>query len=247
MGKRLKLTLVEAIVGIVILLFAFVLIILALNRLKKIASKVVCGTKLKGLGTAMIVYGNDYDDNYPELPGEGPWSKTLGFSYDNEPDFTAAQSNTSRTISASLYLLVREADVSPKSFICPQQPEEIEFDGANSKNLDIVELWDFGPDPYKHVSYAYHNPYGRYAPDGSAAFAVAADMSPWIKDGDFLDSNSNTDLPPQVIEVGNSSTFEKGNSLNHTEYEDDFFFFTIKRKHTCGFGQNIVFADGHAS
>ena len=69
----------------------------------------------------MVVYGNDYNDNYPQLPGTGPWSKQLGFDFDlKKPDFDDAQSDTSRTITSSLYLLVREADVSPKSFLCPE-------------------------------------------------------------------------------------------------------------------------------
>lgn len=37
----------------------------ALSKTKQIAARVVCGTNLKGLSTAMIVYMNDYDDEYP--------------------------------------------------------------------------------------------------------------------------------------------------------------------------------------
>jgi prepilin-type processing-associated H-X9-DG protein len=37
----------------------------ALAKTKMIAQRVVCGTNLKGLSTAMIVYMNDYDDQYP--------------------------------------------------------------------------------------------------------------------------------------------------------------------------------------
>lgn len=37
----------------------------ALAKTKMIAQRVVCGTNLKGLSTAMIVYMNDYGDKYP--------------------------------------------------------------------------------------------------------------------------------------------------------------------------------------
>ena len=245
MNKRSGFTLNEAVVGIFILLFAFVLIHLSLNRISKIASRVVCGTNLKVLGTAMTVYSYDYDDKFPKL-GFGPWSKELGYSFD-DADFKAYEYKGPCTITSSLYLLVRETGLSPRTFICPQQPEDIEFDGRNSKNLDMEELWDFGPDPYKHVSYAYQNPYSRFAADGarSAAFAVGADMSPWFKNGDVLNPNSDTKLPPQTIKFNDMKTLEKGNSLNHTEYVNDLWFFQIKRNKDCGLGQNIVFADGH--
>lgn len=36
-----------------------------LSQTKKIAQRVVCGTNMQGLSTAMIVYMNDYDDKYP--------------------------------------------------------------------------------------------------------------------------------------------------------------------------------------
>ena len=37
----------------------------ALNNVKILAQSVVCGTNLKGLGNAMMVYANDYDGQFP--------------------------------------------------------------------------------------------------------------------------------------------------------------------------------------
>lgn len=196
----------------------------------------ICGTNLKGLGTAITVYANDYDDNYPQLPGNGPWSKRLGFDYDlTTPDFTegGSEAEVSRTITASWYLLVREADVSPRAFICPDSHLE-EFDGSNSQNKDIVELWDFGPDPHKHVSYAYHNPYGQFPANDfqPADFAVAGDVNPWFKDGDIVKAGSNGQ-PPQVLTISDSITREQSQKSNawHHGYES----------------QNVLYADGHAA
>jgi len=196
MEKQSKLTSVEVIVGSCILVFSFILIHLVLTTpVVRMSTRVVCGTQLKGLGTACVVYANDYDDEFPKL-GLGPWSKELGYSYD-DIDFKPYQYGGPCTITSSLYMLVRETDVSPKTFVCPQQSKQIEFEPVfakqNIKKLDLVELWDFGPDPYKHISYAYHNPYGRYPANGnsSASFAVMADMNPWLKDGEFLDPNKD--------------------------------------------------------
>ena len=237
MQKEAKLTLTGLIVTIVVILFVFLLLHLALDQVRKIAFHVVCGTNLKGLGTAMMVYGNDYNDNYPQLSGNGLWSKELGFPYFLErPDFTTAQSNTLRTISASLYLLVKEADVSPRSFVCPWANQK-EFDGRNPNNLDIVELWDFGYDPHDHVSYTYHNPYGKFPADGnqSPAFGLMADMSPWFQKGSFVIPGKET-LPPQVINIKNKSTWNLGNTLNHELKESN-----------PPRGQNVLFVDGHIS
>jgi hypothetical protein len=247
MNNQSKLTLVGLIVVVCVVAFCLLIIIPGLRYLKSMSSKVVCATHLKGLGTAMVVYSNDYDDNYPQLPGSGPWAQDLGFPYYlQKPDFQREQANTLRTISASLYLLVRESDVSPKSFVCPtheQYPESIkpknysEFQGDNPKNLDIIELWDFGHDPHKHVSYAYHNPYGRYAPDGNAgaAFAIAADMSPWFSYGSIQPPQSK-ERAPQIIQLTEPSTWKFGNSLNHE----------LKKK-PYSEGQNVLFGDGHTS
>lgn len=197
----------------------------------------VCGANLNGLGTAMRVYTNDYDGSYPQLPGKGPWSKELGLAYDlAKPDFDGKQSNTARTITACWYLLVREDDVSPKSFICPQT-NLMEFDGSNPANKDIVELWDFGKNPYEHVSYAYHNPYGKYPADGarSATFAIAADMSPWFNNGDIVPAGESN-MPPQGIQFTNPTTWTLGNSLNHRPAGAN-----------AAEGQNVLYADGHTA
>ncbi len=199
-------------------------------------SGMVCGTNLKGLGTAITVYANDYDDNYPQLPGSGPWSKRMGFDYDlTTPNFTegGSESDVSRTITASWYLLVREADVSPKSFICPSS-KYYEYEGQELQTKDIVELWDFGGDPHKHVSYAYHNPYGKFPANGTlpADFAVAADMNPWFKDGN-IQKKGPEGFSPQIYQLKEKTSpiqIQNSNAIQHS-YES----------------QNVLFADGHSA
>jgi prepilin-type processing-associated H-X9-DG protein len=239
MNKQKGLTLLGALVVIGIIVLALAIIIPPVIKIKNVPRGVLCGTNLKGLGTAMTVYAHDYDGRYPQLPGTGPWAKELGFPYDLYiPNFSpgGVHGNTPRTVTASWYLLVREADVSLRSLICPQS-DQIEFDGKTPKDLDVVQLWDFGPTPHKHVSYALHNPYGRFPAneERNAAFAVAADMSPWFKDGDILPpGHDNT--PPQLITFSDKLTWCLGNSLNHRI-----------NKSKAPNGQNVLFADGHTS
>ncbi|MDH4203019.1 MAG: hypothetical protein OEV87_09000 [Phycisphaerae bacterium] len=188
-------------VGLTVLICTILLIIaisyLAFQKIRNEACRLVCSVNLKGLGTAMTVYANDYYGNYPLLPGRGPWSKQLGFAYDLEkPDFNGELSNSPRTITACWYLLVRQADVSPKSFVCPQSDQK-EFRGENIKNLDVTELWDFGNDSYQHVSYAIHNPFSKYPVTDNLKnnmFAIAADMSPWF------DMNGDVVVPSFTVQ-----------------------------------------------
>ena len=186
-------TLIELLVVIAIIAMLLAILMPALSKVKKIAMQVVCGTNLKGLGTAQMVYANDYEDEYA-IAGNGQihinnanWAQlTFGWNDPTQSDFSNGTS-----VGASLYLLVREADVSPKSFVCPAGGEQ-EYDGRNigtAPDLDITEYWDFGDHqsfptdggPINCVSYAYQLPYSKHPADGtkSAAFAAMADRNPW--------------------------------------------------------------------
>ncbi|MBN1125871.1 MAG: hypothetical protein JXA82_12750, partial [Sedimentisphaerales bacterium] len=110
---------------------------------------------------------------------------------------------------------------------------------------DLVELWDFGPDPYRHVSYAMHLPYGKYPADDSrtTGFAVAADMNPWMKDGDFVTppvSITKKDWKDKVYFVGK---YWDTQSNQDSKWE-------IQRANAFAHnreGQNVLYGDGHAN
>jgi prepilin-type processing-associated H-X9-DG protein len=243
MQHKRGLSLLHVIAVIFAIAFLLAIMMPSLGKVKKIHPRIVCGTNLKGLGTACSVYSDDYDDRFPQLPGSGPWSKQLGFAYNlAEPDFKkgGAQSNVDRTIPASWYLLVREADVSPKNFVCPLDGGITVFDDGIRNNPDIVLFWDFGSEPHKHVSYAMQNPYGAFPATGKRpdSFPLAADMSPWFHLGDFVKPDAgNKDwrlnrilLPPYYSDKSIAlKQIQQSNALPH------------KRE-----GQNVMFADGHS-
>ena len=95
---------IPAVLTIILPLFLAIMMP-ALSQTRKIAQRVVCGTNLKGLSTAMMVYANDYDDR---LPTEN-WCD----------------------------LLIEEADVSPKSLICPEA-DTIEGESSYAMNKHIA-------------------------------------------------------------------------------------------------------------
>lgn len=275
--KKRGFTLIELLVVIAIIAMLLAILMPALNKVKKIAQRVVCGTNLKGLGTAQTVYANDYDDEYtvqggktnPTLanfiPGGGWQISDLKWS-DSTKNYTV-------TVGSSLYLLVREADVSPKSFVCPAS-DETAFDGKNNNNLDIIQLWDFGgPDiggaenvPANHVSYSYHMPYkgsdpsatgttngkrARYTANGtlSAAFAVMADKSPYFDDKlEVTGSPSQPSFISQAsrLNLGATPAAAAGGGLDWESIDKWKVQVANSQPHDRE-GQNVLYADGHTN
>jgi len=271
--KKRGFTLIELLVVIAIIAMLLAILMPALNKVKKIAQRVVCGTNLKGLGTAQTVYANDYDDEYavqggktnPTLanfiPGGGWQIPDLQWSNPSSP-YTVS-------VGSSLYLLVREADVSPKSFVCPAS-DQTAFDGKNTANLDIIQLWDFGGSgvyandddnvPANHVSYSYHMPYranqdsaaqgkkSRFAANGtlSAAFAVMADKSPYFDSKLTLNPS-----PTQATYVSETTLLNLGAAPAGTP--PDWSLIEKWRVQVANSqphdreGQNVLYADGHTS
>jgi prepilin-type N-terminal cleavage/methylation domain-containing protein/prepilin-type processing-associated H-X9-DG protein len=258
-------TLIELLVVIAIIAMLLAILMPALSKVKKIAQRVVCGTNLKGLGTAQTVYANDYDDEYAV---QGAGNPNLTWSPDSTTEFADPSvpwsARTQLTVGASFYLLVREADVSPKSFVCPSSNQS-EYDGYNANNLDIVELFDFGAyiagnpiwgsrGPKNCVSYSYQAPYkgsagsntgvkSSFAADGSrsAAFAVMADKNPWF-DPEITETGA-ANLTAQTLQDTVAGIVDHWSSGANPEK------FRIQAGNSQPHGregQNVVFADGHS-
>jgi len=88
------------------------------------------------------------------------------------------------TITSSFYLLVKYAEVSPRTFICPGDSGVSVFNTNEYGvgNREYIDLWDFGPMPPQHCSYSYHMPYGLFtlSTSNEPGMALAADRNPWI-------------------------------------------------------------------
>ena len=69
MRKKKGFTLVELLVVIAIIALLMGILMPALARVRQIAFRMVCGTNLSGIGKAMLIYSNDYDDELPRAGG----------------------------------------------------------------------------------------------------------------------------------------------------------------------------------
>jgi hypothetical protein len=204
----------------------------ALARVRQIAFRMVCGTNLSGIGKAMLIYSNDYDDELPRSGGRNSvWSGTIpnwmALNRFQAYNVSANGEGGVGSISSCFYLLVKYAEVTPKSFICKGDSGTTEFkpadDGAGDR--DLIDLWDFGTSPAEHSSYSYHMPFGLYALTTSSepGMAVAGDRNPFIgspmAEAKVM-AGFNPDGGREAVKIGNAN-----------QHQED--------------GQNVLFLDSH--
>jgi len=222
----------------VVVVFGLLFYVPAFFRIGGTAYRMTCGSNLSGIGKAMLIYANDSDGRLPAAGGPNArwaarvpsWaaqnrSEAYGWSDPNAGDGQAS-------VSASLYLFVKHGAVEPKRFVCSQDPRAREFKPRKygTRDREPSDFWDFGPNPPRHCSYAYHMPYGpnRLTTSLPPGLAVAADRNPWIdspsaRAGDF--SRCKPDVPPFN---GTSAEAKNGNTVTH-----------------MWDGQNVLFLDSH--
>ncbi len=224
-----------AVASVLVAVFAGLLPVwfIILRQPRCTAFRMICGTNLSRIGKAMLIYSNDYNDELPRAGGpNGRWVARLSWwAADNLRDaYGLSDPNATEgraSVSASLYLLVKYAEVTPKSFVCKEDFGTTEFKpakyGVDDKKL--IDLWDFGPNPPNHCSYSYHMPYGPYALTTSSepGLAVAAEPSPWMK-APAANPKNIADFDPD----GDREKIKAGNAVTH------------KRE-----GQNVLFMDSH--
>jgi prepilin-type processing-associated H-X9-DG protein len=119
------------------------------------------------------------------------------------------------------------------SFICPDDSGTTPFSPLLHETTPYAwkaVYWDFGPEPAKHLSYAYHMPYGAYRLTTSSdpGMAVMADRNPWL-DAPGYPARSKTDFA-SFNPNGTKKLVRRGNTIPHK-----------------GKGQNVLFVDGHVA
>ena len=237
--RRKGFTLVELLVVIAIIALLMGILMPALARVRQLAFRMTCGTNLAGIGKAMLIYANDYEDELPRAGGRlSQWDGPVVWNAnDRYQAYAVSQSDGSggkATITSCFYLLVKYAEVTPKSFVCKGDTGTTEWQLSDETNVttgfEMIDAWDFGQNPVDNCSYSYHIPFGQYALTTSSepGLAVASERNPWIKSpaaevGDF--SLFNPDVTPYN---GTTETALKGNAISHQ-----------------GDGQNVLFLDSH--
>jgi prepilin-type N-terminal cleavage/methylation domain-containing protein len=244
--KRKGFTLVELLVVIAIIALLMGILMPALARVRQLAFRMTCGTNLSGIGKAMLIYSNDYEDELPKAGGRSStWGTVAQWSAANRTaafGLGADGSGGKASISSCFYLLVKYAEVTPKSFVCKGDSGTSEFKLSDvtgstvTSTFELIDGWDFGPSgttgtAYKSCSYSYHLPFGTtYALTVSSepGFAVASERNPWFK-SPAGDPQDFTLFKPDLTGMGGTTeTAKAGNAISHQNE-----------------GQNVMFLDTH--
>jgi len=262
--KRRGFTLVELLVVISIIALLMAVLMPALAEIQRMAQRVMCGAKLKGLGNSFGVYASQNDGDYPRAGGrKSEWTSdgqiadwdvsplTAGWLEESAFGFTPPEKGQA-TITSDLFLLVKWTGTPTKQFICKGDIGAEEFElsmYASSLNADIRDMtqcWDFGDEqnednfwPGELCSYAYHMPHehSNVFSGGSSDVSYALTSSSNPSCAVAADRNPNCD----------KNWFEPSDS-KEPEWKDDE---VIDEDHWLNSmchgrdGQNVLFIDGH--
>jgi prepilin-type processing-associated H-X9-DG protein len=232
---RSAFTLLELLAVIFIIVVVVAILLPTINHTRgDTADRVKCGSNLRQIGQAIMLYANENKGQYPRTfykPGA-----PLVFSNDasnsaetRDPfgDKGLPGKVAENDVTAAIFLLIRTQDITPEVFVCPDSNLEKDLYGSavgiNAQHKTSFTDWR------KNLSYSFANPYPSEAAvkEGyklnsttGAEFAIAADLNPGVGGGYDVTAPN---------EKSSTALMQKANSRNHQ-----------------GQGQNVLYGDGHA-
>lgn len=242
--RRKGFTLIELLVVIAIIALLVSILLPSLQKARELAKRVKCAANTNSVGKSLVLYQSENADRFPWMllyADDGDeFTANAGTKFDVEPDMRDDDARGDRSITALLFMLVREGQ-SAGMFVCPSDNaiEDKELEDANgefhwdfSGDKDANELGDDGLAGHRHVSYSYQCPIyanGDMVANGFKSSSrtpgnvvILADKTPEYSNIEDNDSNfkamtnwENRDLSEEDKQFGMSQNHSHGDYINY--------------------------------
>ena len=242
-SKQNASTLIELFVVVMCLavLIGVLLITTKRNRCGGCSRRLVCMSNLKGIGVSCKIYAYDNHELFPMPPFDetmigridytvkiGAGDGTMRSPSRTQPSVSGDGGATKLNVTRSFWMLVRSGDVTVKQFVCPTS------DDTPDPTTRINDFYDFAD--YSHISYGFQVPFGpmgtRAAEARDNRMALAADKGPYVD---------------AAVKLPIADPTLMGSDLAKFTETDPKLWRPFNTPHHGREGQNVLYADGHAS
>jgi prepilin-type N-terminal cleavage/methylation domain-containing protein len=227
MRSKKAFTLIELLVVVAIIALLIAILLPALGRARESARRAMCASNLKQIGTGLNVYAQDYNGAFCRLtytagkdlvatnansPSQSDW-RNLNTNKEDDPSDTT-QTNWSTAITkpngtASLWLLCRLGQATPKVFVCPSVKAKYSVeDPLTDNNAAQSPKWfsDFYVTSKGVIlnAYSFHNFFlSTWSSNAKPGFIIGGDEN--NGSDPLYGSSAATFGPPSSSTAGNST------------------------------------------
>jgi prepilin-type N-terminal cleavage/methylation domain-containing protein len=234
MKNKKAFTLIELLVVVAIIALLIAILLPALGRARESARRAMCSSNLKQVGTGLNVYAQDYNGSFCRLAYTSGRSmvgtndtanKWRNLNPNNEDDPAGTtQTNWASAIqnpnpSASMWLLCRLGQATPKVFVCPSvkskyaAEDPLKEDDSNTRSPRYFSDFFVTTKGVVLSAYSFHNFFlPTWSNNAKPGFIIGGDEN----------NGSDPVYGLGAAGVGASVTSTAGNSTNHASEGQNF-------------------------